>query len=94
MRCLEKPLRNQIKLKLALITGASKGIGRSTAKVFANAGWNLILLGRDLNSMEQLKSDLSSTGRNILIVECDLLDSENIKIDRDKFWINNLRSNC
>ena len=75
-------------MKLALITGASKGIGRSTAKVFANAGWNLILVGRDLDSMEQLKLDLSSTGRNILIVECDLLDSENIKIEIPKILKN------
>ena len=32
------------KLKLAFITGATKGIGRSTAITFANAGWDLILL--------------------------------------------------
>ena len=31
------------KLKLAFITGATKGIGRSTAITFANAGWDLIL---------------------------------------------------
>jgi len=76
-------------LNLALITGASKGIGRSTAKVFANAGWDLILLGRDLSLMEELKSDLSSTGRKIFIVKCDLLNSQNIKIEIPKM-LNNI----
>ncbi len=76
-------------MNLALITGASKGIGRSTAKVFANAGWDLILLGRDLSLMEELKSDLSSTGRKIFIVKCDLLNSQNIKIEIPKM-LNNI----
>ena len=46
-------------MKLAYITGATKGIGRSTAITFANAGWNLTLLSRDLERMEKLKEELS-----------------------------------
>jgi len=46
------------KLKLAFITGATKGIGRSTAITFANAGWDLILLSRNMDLMEKLKSEL------------------------------------
>jgi len=45
-------------LKLAFITGATKGIGRSTAITFANAGWDLILLSRNMDLMEKLKSEL------------------------------------
>ena len=52
------------KLKLAFITGATKGIGRSTAITFANAGWDLILLARDMESMEKLKSQLLTTNIN------------------------------
>ena len=44
-------------MKLALITGATKGIGRSTAQTFAKAGWNLILLGRDLPKLQGLKNE-------------------------------------
>ena len=54
------------KLKLALITGATKGIGRSTAFRFANAGWDLILLSRDLVLLEELKQELSNTKNNYL----------------------------
>ena len=67
------------KLKLAFITGASKGIGRSTAITFANAGWDLILLARDMESMEKLKSELLTTKSKISLVKCDL--SNSLEID-------------
>jgi len=60
------------KLKLAFITGATKGIGRSTAITFANAGWDLILLARNMESMERLKSELLTTKSKISLVKCDL----------------------
>ena len=56
-----KSLKKLNKLKLAFITGATKGIGRSTAITFANAGCDLILLARNMESMEKLKSELLST---------------------------------
>ena len=65
-------------MKLALITGATKGIGRSTAHTFAKAGWNLTLLARDLNKLRDLKNELSNTGVQINILMCDLSQSENI----------------
>ena len=60
------------KLKLAFITGATKGIGRSTATSFARAGWDLILLSRNGDMMEKLKVELSNTESKINTVECDL----------------------
>ena len=65
-------------MKLALITGATKGIGRSTAKTFAKAGWDLILLARDLTSLEELRKELLITGSKIHIIKCDLSNPENI----------------
>ena len=59
-------------MKLAFITGATKGIGRSTAITFANAGWNLILLSRDIEMMEKLRNQLSDTQASINLVKCDL----------------------
>ena len=64
--------KKQNKLKLAFITGASKGIGRSTAITFANAGWDLILLSRNMDLMEKLKGELLSTKSKISLVEWDL----------------------
>jgi len=65
-------------LKLAFITGASKGIGRSTAIAFANAGWDLILLSRDLKMMETLRDELSDTQSTINLVKCDLSNAYEI----------------
>jgi len=59
-------------LKLAFITGATKGIGRSTAITFANAGWDLILLSRNMDLMEKLKSELLTTKSKINLVKCNL----------------------
>ena len=59
-------------LKLAFITGATKGIGRSTAITFAKAGWDLILLSRNMELMEKLKSELLTTKSKINLVKCDL----------------------
>ena len=68
------------KLKLAYITGATKGIGRSTAITFANAGCDLILLSRDFEKMETLRDELSNTRSTINLVKCDL--SNEYEIDK------------
>ena len=65
-------------MKLALITGATKGIGRSTAQTFAKAGWNLILLGRDIRKLQDLKNELSTTGVQINILAFDLSQSDKV----------------
>ena len=65
-------------MKLAYITGATKGIGRATAVTFANAGWNLILLARDIEMLEMLRDELSDTGSTINVVKCDLSNSDEI----------------
>ena len=67
------------KLKLAFITGATKGIGRSTAITFANAGWDLILLSRNMDLMEKLKSELLTTKSKINLVKCDLSNALEIE---------------
>ena len=65
-------------MKLAYITGATKGIGRATAVTFANAGWNLILLARDIEMLEMLRDELSDTGSTINVVKCNLSNSDEI----------------
>lgn len=69
---IAKFLKKLNKLKLAFITGATKGIGKSTAIAFANAGWDLILLSRNIDLLEKLKSELLTTKSIISLVKCDL----------------------
>lgn len=46
--------------KTVLITGASSGIGKSTAQILAKNGFNLIICGRRLDKLEALKQELES----------------------------------
>ena len=71
-RFIVRSLKKLNNLKLAFITGATKGIGKSTAITFAKAGWDLILLSRSMDLMEKLKSELLITKSKISLVQCDL----------------------
>jgi hypothetical protein len=59
----------------ALITGASAGIGKELAEVFARHGFNLVLTARRLDRLESLGADLSRRhGCRVLVVAEDLSD--------------------
>ena len=58
----------------ALITGASSGIGRDMAKYLASKGYDLIVVARRKNRLEELKSELKV---NVRIIELDLSNIDN-----------------
>ena len=62
-----------------LITGASKGIGAATAKVFAKAGWNLLLVARANDELESLAQELAYTKREIYYNSLDLSNPEEVE---------------
>ena len=49
---------NQLKNKIVLVTGASRGIGKSASMMYASLGAKVILLGRDLKSLEQVYDEI------------------------------------
>jgi short-subunit dehydrogenase len=51
-------------LSTVLITGASRGIGRATAKAFANSGWDLLLLARSEDDLEKLVEEIDNKSRS------------------------------
>ncbi|MDF0714989.1 SDR family NAD(P)-dependent oxidoreductase [Muricauda sp. 334s03] len=63
--------------KTVLITGATSGIGKATAELFAKQGFNLILCGRRQERLEQLKNEL---GRDtaIFILNFDVRNREDV----------------
>lgn len=65
--------------KLALITGASKGIGRATAVTFAQAGANLVIAGRDEEALAELAKELEEIGSEVTIASYDVTDPAVIK---------------
>lgn len=65
--------------RVALITGASRGIGRSLAKAFAAQGAHLILTARTQGALEELDDELRAEGFEApTLVPCDLTDFETI----------------
>ncbi len=60
------------------ITGASRGIGKATAKAFANSGWDLLLVSRSKEDLETLSQELSHTRSQIFYNVLDLTNPQEI----------------
>ncbi|MBP1932664.1 SDR family NAD(P)-dependent oxidoreductase [Ammoniphilus resinae] len=65
--------------KIVLITGAGSGIGRATAKGFAELGASVILADRNLGAVEQVKNELASINTSIQTVEVDVSNPKSIE---------------
>lgn len=67
-----------IKGKWALVTGASRGIGRLTAQFMAGQGCNLILHSRDLEHTESLLEEIRTHGVEAYAVQAELSEHEDV----------------
>ena len=63
---------------VALITGASRGIGAAAARAFAQAGYQLLLLARSQSDLEQLAQKLRSERCRVETIAVDLSDPQAI----------------
>jgi NAD(P)-dependent dehydrogenase (short-subunit alcohol dehydrogenase family) len=67
-----EPLAGQV----ALVTGASSGLGRATAVALAQAGAEVALLARGQHDLEQAAAEVEGTGRRGLVVVAELADAQ------------------
>ncbi len=67
-----------LKGRVAVITGASSGLGRQMTKAFANQGANLVILARRIERLEELKEELEKSGVKVLALKCDVTNTEDI----------------
>ncbi|CAO1334695.1 unnamed protein product [Diamesa hyperborea] len=65
--------------KLAVVTGASAGIGAAIVKDLANSGINVVGLARRTEKIEQLINDLGKTNGKMYAYKCDVSDQESVK---------------
>ena len=65
--------------KSVLITGAGSGIGQATAKLFAENGFTVILVGRNVDKLKHTEMLVKDNGGNGFIFPCDLTDLEATK---------------
>jgi uncharacterized protein len=88
--------------KVAVITGASMGIGLAIAQLFASEGATVVLASRDLARVEEAKSSIAATAQGsaerLLAVACDVRRREDIerllsisigRYGRVDIWVNN-----
>ncbi len=62
--------------KIALITGATSGIGKACARRFAAGGYDLILTARRADMLAQIKNELEAEGTKVLTLVFDVRDAE------------------
>ena len=84
-----------LKGRVAVITGATKGIGRSTAIAMHQVGGFIIAIGRNANELSSLKKKLKT---RIQCIKCDVNDYEKIsreinKIKKIDILVNNAGTN-
>ena len=87
-----------LKGRIAVITGASSGLGRQMTYAFAKQGADLVILARRMDRLEELKEELEKDGVSVLAIKCDVTSTEEIdnaaKIAEEKFGKVDILVNC
>ena len=67
-----------LKGRVAVVTGASSGLGKQMARAFAEQGADLAILARRVERLEELKVELEKHGVRVLPVKCDVTSTDDI----------------
>lgn len=65
--------------RVAVITGASSGIGAATARALAEQGAAVVLLARRIDRIQALQQELADAGRSALAIEADVTDAASLQ---------------
>jgi len=65
--------------KVAIVTGASRGLGRYMARALARAGADLVITSRSVDRLADFKAEIEGLGRKCVPVELDVRDYDSIQ---------------
>ena len=65
--------------RLAVVTGAGRGIGRGCALALAEAGADLMLMARSSSELEEIASEVRAIGQNVHTIVCDVTDVRQVE---------------
>jgi len=72
-------MTQQLNDKIALITGASQGLGAAVAKAYARAGAHVVLIARNQEKLEKIDDEIRSEGGQATLLPLDLQDFDAIE---------------
>ena len=64
---------------VAVVTGASAGVGRATVRELARAGYDVGLIARGIDGLEGARMEVENLGRRALVLPCDVADAEAVE---------------
>jgi NAD(P)-dependent dehydrogenase (short-subunit alcohol dehydrogenase family) len=79
---MNEPMSNNLfdlTSKVAIVTGASRGLGQYFARALAGAGADLVITSRTLAALEPFAAELAALGRRVLPLELDVTDFDSIQ---------------
>ena len=84
--------------RVAVITGASSGLGRQMSEAFASRGADVAVMARRIEKLNELKVELEKYNVKVLPIKCDVTSTEDInnacKIAEDTFGKVDILVNC
>lgn len=75
---------NDLEGRSALVTGASRGIGRVIAEGFAAAGADVALVARTEDALREVAAEIERNGRKALVLPCDVTDAAAVRAAVDR----------
>ena len=70
---------NSLEGRVAIVTGASKGIGKAIATSLADVGVKIVLAARTQHTVEQVAADLRKSGKEVIAIPTDVTDVDAVQ---------------
>ena len=65
--------------RVAIVTGAGRGIGAAVARTFAAAGADVVIASRTKDQLDEVAADVRAAGRRAVVVPCDVSETANLE---------------